>query len=76
MKKQLFTLAAAGLCASVASAQTGLWSQSTDNNTIVQGSASCLNNPAGITDNSYWRLYDPAQFGHAAAFNIDSIRFG
>ncbi|MCP3933952.1 MAG: hypothetical protein GY708_01120 [Actinomycetia bacterium] len=52
------------------------WSQSTDNSTIVQGSASCLNNPAGITDNSYWRLYDPAQFGRAGAFNIDSVRFG
>ncbi|MCP3915698.1 MAG: PKD domain-containing protein [bacterium] len=53
-----------------------LWSQSFDNTTIIQGSASCLNNPDGITDNSFWRLYDPAQFGQAGTFTIESVRFG
>ncbi|MCP3915889.1 MAG: hypothetical protein GY711_10060 [bacterium] len=54
------------------------WSQSVDNTTIVAGSVSCLNNPNGITDNSYWRLYDPLTCNPPVTgrYFIDSVTFG
>ncbi|MCP3916042.1 MAG: hypothetical protein GY711_10840 [bacterium] len=76
MKTALSILTAAAFTAGSAQAQFSLWSQSTDNSTIVVGSPACLNNPAGITDNSFWRLYDPMQFGQAGVFDIESVRIG
>ena len=57
-------------------AQSALWSQSTDNTTITVGSASCQQPPIGITDNSYWRLYDPAARGVATDYQVEAVRFG
>lgn len=76
MNKYLFSLAAFSALTAGASAQCNTWTQSTDNTTIVPGSASCLNNPAGITENSYWRLYDPIAQGEAGAYEINSVTFG
>ncbi|MCP3919198.1 MAG: hypothetical protein GY711_26970 [bacterium] len=71
----LVLLPASLLCAR-SDAQSTLWSQSVDNTTIVAGSASCLNNPAGIVDNSYWRLYDPVACGVATDYEVEAVRFG
>jgi hypothetical protein len=76
MNKHLFSLAAFGLLTAGASAQAQTWSQSTDNTTIVGGSASCLTTGVGITDNSYWRLYDPVDCGVTADYEINSVTFG
>jgi hypothetical protein len=76
MNKQLFSLAAFSLLTAGASAQSQVWSQSTDNTTITAGSASCLNNPAGITDNSYWRRYDPIVCGLTTDYEITEVIFG
>ncbi|MCP3918997.1 MAG: hypothetical protein GY711_25920 [bacterium] len=70
----LLAAAALVVSASAATAQT-VWSQSVDNTTIVVGSVACLNNPQGITDNSWWRLYDPVQCGLTGDYEIKSAIF-
>ncbi|MCP3918654.1 MAG: hypothetical protein GY711_24170 [bacterium] len=68
-------LSASALSAPKAHSQTTVWSQSNDNTTIVQGSAACLNNPDGITDNSFWRLYDPLACGVNDDFEVRSVTY-
>ncbi|MCP3918839.1 MAG: hypothetical protein GY711_25100 [bacterium] len=52
------------------------WTQSVDNTTLQAGSVACLSSPAGITDNSYYRLYDPASCGVVGDFEVVDVTFG